>query len=183
MTMATPTERPGAITFKGGPMTLVGRELKVGDAIPAFQLQAAGTLAATDWDTLSDGGTKAVLMVLVPSIDTSVCALETSKFNRHVAGLPADKIKVVTISADTPFAQTRWAKDENVDNIQFLSDHKDRTFGEAFGVQIKEMGMLARAIYLIDKGGIVRYIQTVKEVAAEPDYDAVMAAARKLVGV
>jgi len=181
MTMATQTERPGAVTFKGGPMTLVGRELKVGDKIPAFQVQAAGTLSATDWNTLSEGGAKAVLMVLVPSIDTSVCALETSKFNRHVASLPTDKIKVVTISADTPFAQSRWAKEEKVDNIQFLSDHKDRTFGEAFGVQIKEMGMLARAIYLIDKDGIVRYLQTVKEVAAEPDYEAVMAAAQELV--
>lgn len=182
MTQTAHNERPGAITFKGGPMTLVGRELKVGDQIPEFRLQAAGTLAPTDWNGLSENGTKAVLMVLVPSIDTSVCALETSKFNRHVAGLPTDKIKVVTISADTPFAQTRWAKEEKVYNIEFLSDHKDRTFGEAFGVQIKELGMLARAIYLFDKGGIVRYIQTVKEVAAEPDYDAVMAAARELVG-
>lgn len=180
--MAAQNERPGAITFKGGPMTLVGQELKVGDQVPDFQLQAAENLADTNWKSLSENGTKAVLMVLVPSIDTSVCALETSKFNRHVAGLPVDKIKVVTISADTPFAQTRWAKEEKVANIAFLSDHKDRTFGEAFGVQIKEMGMLARAIYLIDKGGVVRYIQTVKEVAAEPDYEAVMAAARNLVG-
>lgn len=88
---------------------------------------------------------------------------------------------MVTISADTPFAQTRWAKEEKVDNIQFLSDHKDRTFGAAFGVQIKEMGMLARAIYLVDKDGGVCYVQTVKEVAAEPDYKAVMRAARELV--
>ena len=180
--MAEQNERPGAITFKGGPMTLVGKELKVGDKIPAFHLQAADNLADTNWSSLSENGSKAVLMVLVPSIDTSVCALETSKFNRHVAGLPVDKIKVVTISADTPFAQTRWAKEEKVGNIAFLSDHKGRMFGEAFGVQIKEMGLLARAIYLIDKDGIVQYIQTVKEVAAEPDYDAVMAAARKLIG-
>jgi len=174
MTTATQTERPGAVTFKGGPMTLVGNELKVGDKIPDFLLQAAGTLTPTDWETL--------LMVMAPSIDTSVCAMETGKFNRHVASLPVDKIKVVSISADTPFAQSRWAKEEKVDHIQFLSDHKDRTFGPAFGVQIKEIGMLARAIYLIDKDGIVRYIQTVKEVAAEPNYDAVMSAARELVG-
>ena len=180
--MAEQNERPGAITFKGGPMTLVGQELKVGDKIPDFHLQAADNLSDTNWSSLSENGSKAVLMVLVPSIDTSVCALETSKFNRHVAGLPVDKIKVVSISADTPFAQTRWAREEKVDNIEFLSDHKGRMFGEAFGVQIKEMGLLARAIYLIDKDGIVQYIQTVKEVAAEPDYDAVMAAARNLIG-
>ena len=175
------TERPGAIMFKGTPMTLTGHQLQVGDTVPDFQVQAAGSMDMADWDTLSDGRTKAVLMILVPSIDTSVCSLETGKFNRHVAGLPADKIKTVAISADTPFAQTRWAKDEGVDNIQMLSDHKDRTFGEAFGVQIKEMGLLARAIYLVDKDGVIRYIQTVPEVASEPDYDAVLAAARELV--
>lgn len=181
-TAAAETERPGAITFKGTPMTLVGHSLQVGDTVPDFQVQTAGSLEAADWDTLSDHRTKAVLMILVPSIDTSVCSLETGKFNRHVASLPTDKIKTVAISADTPFAQTRWAKDEGVDNIQMLSDHKDRTFGQAFGVQIKEMGLLARAIYLVDKDGVIRYIQTVPEVASEPDYDAVLAAARKLVG-
>jgi thiol peroxidase len=182
MADAAQAERPGAITFKGSPMTLVGKELKVGDPIPAFQVQTAGTLETVNWDTLSDHRTKAVLMILVPSIDTSVCSLETGKFNRHVASLPTDKIKTVAISADTPFAQTRWAKDEGVTNIEMLSDHKDRMFGEAFGVQIKEMGLLARAIYLVDKDGVIRYIQTVPEVASEPDYDAVLAAARSLVG-
>ena len=175
-------ERPGAITFKGTPMTLVGRELKVGEAIPEFHVQTAETLEAVDWDTLSDHRTKAVLMILVPSIDTSVCSLETGKFNRHVASLPTDKIKTVAVSADTPFAQKRWAKDEGVTNIEMLSDHKDRMFGEAFGVQMKEVGLLARAIYLVDKDGVIRYIQTVPEVASEPDYDAVLAAARELVG-
>ena len=115
MTMATQAERPGAITFKGGPMTLVGKELQVGDKLPEFHLQAAGTLATVGWNELSENGTKAVLMILVPSIDTSVCSLETGKFNRHVANLPSDKIKTVSISADTPFAQARWAKQEDVD--------------------------------------------------------------------
>ena len=182
MQMTTENERPGAITFKGGPMTLVGPELKVGDRVPEFHVQTAQTLGTVGWSELSENGTKAVLMILVPSIDTSVCSLETGKFNRHVAGLPTDKIKTVTVSADTPFAQTRWAKEEGVDNIEMLSDHKDRMFGEAFGVEVKEMGMLARAIYLVDKGGVVRYIQTVPEIASEPDYDAVLAAAREVVG-
>ncbi len=182
MAATAETERPGAITFKGTPMTLVGQELQVGDAIPDFTVQTANTLEAVDWDTLSGHGTKAVLMILVPSIDTSVCSLETSKFNRHVAGLPADKLKTVAVSADTAFAQRRWAKDEGVTNIEMLSDHKDRVLGAAFGVQIKELGLLARAIYLVDKDGVIRYIQTVPEVASEPDYDAVLAAARELVG-
>ncbi|MGI4790611.1 MAG: thiol peroxidase [Janthinobacterium lividum] len=179
---AAQPERPSAVTFKGNPMTLVGLELKVGDSIPEFTVQTADKLETVDWDTLSEHRTKAVLMILVPSIDTSICSLETGKFNRHVAGLPTDKIKTVAISADTPFAQTRWAKHERITNIQMLSDHKDRQFGPAFGVQIKELGLLTRAIYLVDKDGIIRYIQTVPEVASEPDYDAVLAAARSLVG-
>ena len=111
-----------------------------------------------------------------------MCSLETVKFNRHVATLPTDKIKAVSISADTPFAQARWAKAEGVDNIQMLSDHKDRVVGEAFGAQVKELGLLSRSIYLADKDGIVRYVQTVPEIAMEPDYDAVLAAAREVVG-
>jgi thiol peroxidase len=178
----TPNERPGAITFKGQPMTLVGRELKVGDTVPDFELQASDDLSTVTWDTVSAGGTKAVLLILVPSIDTSVCALETRKFNQQVTTLPMEKITVVTISADTPFAQKRWVEEEHVDNIRLLSDHKERSFADAFGVKIKELGMLARAIYLIDKNRVVRYIQTVPEVASEPDYDAVLAAAHDIVG-
>ena len=125
MAMATQTDtgagRTGQITFKGGPLTLLGKELKVGDRVPDFGVQAAGTLETVGWDQLSEGGTKAVLMILVPSIDTSVCSLETGKFNRQVASLPADKIKTVSVSADTPFAQDRWAKAEGVTNIQMLS--------------------------------------------------------------
>jgi thiol peroxidase len=181
MTTTTPPERSGAITFKGTPMTLVGEELKVGDQAPDFRL-VASDLSTLSWDQLSDGGKKAILIIMVPSIDTSVCSLETSKFNRHVASLPKDRIKVVTVSADTPFAQKRWANEERIDNIQMLSDHKDRTFADAFGVRIKELGLLARAIYLLDRGRTIRYIQTVPEVATEPDYDAVMQAARDLVG-
>ncbi len=175
-------ERPGLVTFKGSPLTLVGRELKVGDKVPNFHVQEAGSLDEADWDTLSEGRTKAVLMVLVPSIDTHICSLETAKFNRHIASLPADKLKTVAISADTPFAQTRWAKEEKVTNIEMLSDHKGRMFGEAFGVQVKETGLLNRSIYLVDKEGVIRYIQTVPEIVSEPDYDAVLAAARELVG-
>ena len=163
-------------------MTLLGQELKVGDPVPEFQVQTADKLETVDWDTLSESRTKAVLMILVPSIDTSICSLETGRFNRHVAGLPADKIKTVAISADTPFAQKRWAREENITNIEMLSDHKDRVFGEAFGVQVKELGLLTRAIYLVDKDGLVRYVQIVPEIATEPDYDEVLAAARNLVG-
>lgn len=181
MTTTPLAERPNMITFKGEPVTLLGTELRVGDRIPAFTV-AAIDLQPTTFADLSDNNHKAVLFILVPSIDTSVCSLETAKFNTHIASLPADKIKVVTVSADTPFAQKRWASQEKVDNLQMLSDHKDRAFADAFGVRIKELGLLARAIYLVDKDGIVRYVQTVHEVATEPDYEAVLNAARALVG-
>jgi len=181
MTITTQLERRGIITFKGTPVTLVGPELHVGDRAPDFQL-AATDLKSVSFSDLSDGGRRAVLMILIPSIDTSVCALEIGKFNRHVGSLPLDKIKIVTISADTPFAQKRWAAQEAVSNLQMLSDHKERSFADAYGVRIKELGLLTRAIYLVDKDGIVRYIQTLPEVAMEPDYDAVLRATRDLVG-
>ncbi len=179
--MTTPQERPGAITFKGTRMTLVGPELNVGDTAPDFRL-AASDLSPVTWNDLSSGGTKGVLLILVPSIDTSVCSLETSKFNRHAANLPKDKIKVAAVSADTPFAQKRWAAEERITNLQMLSDHKERSFADAYGVRIKELGLLTRAVYLLDKDRAVRYIETVPEVASEPDYDAALKAARELVG-
>lgn len=172
-------ERSGVITFKGNGLTLIGPELKVGDKAPDFQLTSTD-LGVSTFESLSDHGTKAVLIIMVPSVDTSVCALETSKFNRQVASIPSEKIKVVTVSADTPFAMKRWATDEGINNIEMLSDHKDRAFASQFGVYIKELGLLARAIFLLDKTGMIRYIQTVAEVATEPDYDAVIKAAREV---
>jgi thioredoxin-dependent peroxiredoxin len=174
-------ERTGQVTFKGNPMTLIGPKLKVGDKAPDFHLMDAD-LGTLTWDDVSANGTRAVLMVMVASIDTSVCSLETGKFNKHVASLAADKVKVVAISADTPFAQKRWANKEQVNNLQMLSDHKSKELANAYGVHMKELGLLARAIYLIDRDRIIRYIQTVPEVATEPDYDAVMKATRDLIG-
>lgn len=176
----TTQERTGQITFKGNPMTLVGPELKVGDKAPDFTLTSTD-LGQVTWDDLSNHGERAVLLIMVPSIDTSVCSLETNKFNKHVASLPADKIKVVTVSADTPFAQKRWATQENVTNIELLSDYREHSFADIFGVRIKELALLTRAIYLIDKDRTVKYVELVSEVATEPDYDAVLKAARELV--
>ena len=180
MTNETVQERTGQITFKGSPMTLIGPELKVGDKAPDFSLISNG-LGQVTWEDVSNHGQRAVLLILVPSIDTSVCSLETNKFNRHVASLPADKIKVITVSADTPFAQKRWVAQENINNIELLSDYRDHSFADAFGVRIKELALLTRATYLIDKDRTVRYVELVSEVATEPDYDAALRAARELV--
>ena len=175
------TERTGQVTFKGKPMTLLGPELKVGDKAPDFNLVDAD-LQTLNWNDVSAGGTRAVLMILIPSIDTSVCSLETGKFNKHVANISPEKVKTIVVSADTPFAQKRWAVKEQVNNLQLLSDHKRKEFADAFGVHMKELGLLVRAIYLVDKDKTIRYIQTVPEVATEPDYDSVLKATRDLVG-
>ncbi|MGO8673264.1 MAG: thiol peroxidase [Capsulimonadaceae bacterium] len=172
-------ERAGRVTFKGNPMTLIGPELKVGETAPDFHLTDSD-LGTVTWADASAKGTRAVLMIMIPSIDTSVCSLEISKFNKHVATLPQDRIKVVVVSADTPFAQKRWVTKEQAYNLQMLSDHRCKELAGAYGVLMKELGLLARAVYLIDRTRIIQYIETVAEVATEPDYDAAMRAAREL---
>jgi len=166
------SERPEAITFKGNPMTLVGDEVKVGDAAPD------ATLVANDLSEkkISDFTDKTVILSTVPSLDTGVCATETKRFNDEAAKL-GDDVVILTVSKDLPFAQKRWCGAENVDNVVTLSDYKHNTLGTAYGVHIKELGLLARCIFVI-KDGKVAYTQLVKEVAEEPDYDAVIEAAK-----
>ena len=175
-------ERHGAVTFKGSPVTLVGAELKVGDHAPDFELISNDMSGIQLKDLLADN-TRAALLIVVPSIDTSVCSLETVKFNRHVAALPTDKIATFTVSVDLPFAQKRWCSSEKVANLSLLSAYRDHKFGAEYGVLIKELGLLARAVFLIDKDGIIRLSYVVPEVAQEPDYDQVLDESRKLIGV
>lgn len=172
-------ERKNVVTFKGNPMTLVGPELHVGDKAPGFSL-VANDMSSVTLDTTLANGTRGALLIVVPSIDTSVCALETAKFNRQVAELPSDKIATYTISVDLPFAQKRWCTEEHVENLHLLSDYKEHTFGPRYGVLIKELNLLARSVFVVDKNSVIRYIEIVPEVALEPDYEAVIAAARAL---
>ena len=177
--LSTEQRRTGVVTFKGNPMTLIGPEIKVGDKAPDFKLLANDLQPVTLNDALA-GGTRAALIIIVPSIDTSVCSLETVKFNRQTAELAKDKVATYTISIDTPFAQKRWCSAENVNSVQLLSDFKDHHFGPTWGVLIEELGLLARSIFLVDKNGIVQYVEIVPEVAQEPKYDDVLAAAHAL---
>jgi len=167
-------ERPDAVTMKGNPVTLVGQELKVGDEAPDF------TAVANDLSevSLSDYRGKTVILAAVPSLDTSVCSTETRRFNQEATALGED-VEVVTISMDLPFAQARWCGAEGVDRVTTLSDHRDAAFGEAYGVLIKELRLLARAVFVLAPDGRIRHIEIVKEVSSEPDYDAALAAARK----
>ena len=167
------TERAAAVTLKGNPMTLLGDELKVGDAAPDFSLKANDMSDKS----LGDYAGKVKLISVVPSLDTPVCDTETRKFNEAASGL-GDGVVVLTVSVDTPMAQKRWCSAAGVENVETLSDFKDHSFGPAYGVRIKEVGLLARQIFVVDADDKITYTQLVGEVAEEPDYDAALAAAK-----
>jgi thiol peroxidase len=158
-------------------MTLVGNEVKVGDKAPDFKVVDNGLQPVT----LADTAGKVRILCAVPSLDTPVCDLETKRFNEEAAKL-GDGVVVQVISVDLPFAQKRWCGAAGVENVTTLSDYQDRSFGENYGVLIKELKLLARSIFVVDKNDAVTYVQLVPEVAQEPDYDAVLAAAKSAAG-
>lgn len=168
-------ERNGIITFKGNPMTLLGHEPKVGDKAPDFTVVDTG-LAPVSLDTHAG---KIRVISAVPSLDTPVCDTETRRFNQEAAALP-DNVVVLTVSLDLPFAQKRWCGAAGIDRVTTLSDYRERSFGQNYGVLIKELLLLARCIFVVDAQGVIRYIQQVPEVTSEPDYAAVMAAVKAL---
>ena len=161
------------ITFKGNPVTLVGPELKVGDAAPDFTV-VDNSLSPV---TLASYAGKVKIISSVPSLDTPVCDTETRRFNREAAELPGN-VAVLTVSVDLPFAQKRWCGAAGIDKVVTLSGYRDRSFGLAYGVVIDELKLLSRSIFVIDRDNVIRYIQHVPEVTHEPDYAAVIAAAR-----
>lgn len=168
-------ERSGIITFKGNPFTLLGPELKVGDKAPDFCVVDNGLMPVT----LASSAGKIRVISSVPSLDTPVCDTETRRFNQEAANLP-DNVTVLTISLDLPFAQKRWCGAAGIDRVNTLSDYRERSFGSAYGVVIKELVLLSRAIFVIDSSDVIRYIQIVPEVTSEPDYAAVLQAVRNL---
>ena len=175
--MATQTlqERVGVISFKGNPMALLGPELRAGDSAPDFRLTAQD-LSVKSLDDILDHGNRATMLIVVPSLDTSVCSIESHKVNSRMGELPAD-VKTYVVSLDLPFAQARWCGNEGEVKFETLSDYRDHSFGRNYGMLIKELGLLARAIVVIGKDKRVQYVQIVPEVASEPDYDAALQAA------
>jgi thiol peroxidase len=169
------SERTGVITFKGNPFTLVGPELKVGDKAPDFEVVDNG-LALTNLATYAG---KIKIISSVPSLDTPVCDTETRRFNQEAASLPGNVV-VLTVSADLPFAQKRWCGAAGIDRVVTLSDYRSRSFAKNYGVLIQELLLLSRAIFIVDANDVIRYIQIVPEVTSEPDYAAVIAAAKSL---
>lgn len=164
------------ITFKNGPVTLIGNEVKVGDQAPNF------TVLANDLSTvtLKDVEGKIALFSVVPSLDTGVCDQQTRKFNEVAAEL-GDNVVVYTVSMDLPFAQKRWCGAAGIENVITVSDHRDASFGEAYGVLIEELRLLARSIFVVDATGKVAYVEYVSEATNHPDYDAAIAAVKALV--
>ena len=168
-------ERKDAVTIKGKPYTLVGRELKVGQKAPNFKL-VANDMSLVE---LSRSRGKVRLLSVVHSLDTPVCDLQTQRFEQEASQFP--DVVIYTISMDLPFAQARYCGAHNIKNLQTLSDHREASFGTAYGVLIKELRLLARAVFVIDKQGIVRYKQIVDEIASEPNYEAAINAAKGLI--
>jgi thioredoxin-dependent peroxiredoxin len=159
------------VTFKGNPVTLLGSEVKVGEKAPNF------TVLANDLSpiTLEDTKGHVRLISVVPSLDTGVCDAQTRRFNEEATKL--DNVKVLTISVDLPFAQKRWCGAAGIENVQTLSDHRDLSFGEAFGVVIQELRLLARAVFVIDSNNKVTYAEYVSEATNHPNYEAAIEAA------
>ena len=166
-------EREGEVTMKGNPLTLLGPRIDANEDAPEFT--ALKNLMTPV--SLSESEGKVRILLSVPSLDTPVCSIETKKFNEKAKEL-GDDVQVYVVSVDTPFAMSRWCGAEGVENVQALSDFKDRDFGKKYGVEIKGLGIYARAAFVVDRQGVVLYSEYVPEVASEPNYDAIIEAAQ-----
>lgn len=167
-------ETKNSITFKGNPLALTGNLPRVGGQTPDFAV-LGNDLSSVK---LSDFKGKRLVICSVPSLDTPVCDTEVRKFNERATSL-GDDVAVLVVSMDLPFAQKRWCGAAGVKSVQTLSDHRDASFGNAYGVLIKDLRLLARAVFVVDKDGRIRYIQLVKELSNEPDYEAALKALRE----
>lgn len=169
--------RISTVTAGGKPVVLLGDELKTGQPAPVFKVVDNNFKPVS----LADFKGQTVLLSVVPSIDTGICSLQTKRFNEEVSNLP-DSVTLLTISTDLPFAQKRFCAQEQVANMAVLSDAVWRDFGSSYGLLIKDMGLLTRAIIVIDNQGKVAYQQLVPELAQEPDYAAALQALHKVLG-
>jgi thioredoxin-dependent peroxiredoxin len=170
-----PPERPNAFDF-WGPKTLVGPELRAGDQAPTFSLTRARNESVTNQQFSG----KPLVISVVPSIDTGTCSRQTRRFNEEAARL-GEAVSILTVSADLPFAQARWCGAEGIDKVIMASDHKDMSFGDAYGTHIKELRLDSRAVFVVDADSIIRYAEYVPLAGQEPNYDAALATLKELV--
>ena len=172
-------ERFGIIKFRGQDATVVGPDLKAGDSAPEFSVQA---LDWSPFNGLANTQGKVRIIAAVPSLDTEVCDRETRRFNLEAAALGAD-IAILVISADLPYAQKRWCGAAGVDQVTVLSDHMSADFGVKYGCLIKEVRVLRRAVFVVNRQGKITYAAYMPALGEEPDYAAVLAAARDALSV
>jgi len=168
-------ERTGLVTFGGNPVTLVGNELKIGDDAPDVEV-VGNDLQPVKLSTFKG---KVAIVAAVASLDTGTCDVETRRFNQEIGKL-GDNVVGLTISMDLPFAQARWCGAAGVETVKTFSDHMTAEFGEKWGVLMKELRLLARAVFVVDREGDIRYIELLSEVGDEPDYDAALSAVKEL---
>lgn len=168
-------ERLSKVKAGNQPIVLLGTPVSTGEVAPTFKVVDANFKTVS----LADYSGKTVMISVVPSIDTGICSLQTKRFNSEVANL-AENVVLLTISTDLPFAQKRYCQQEQIDNMPVLSDAVWRDFGSNYGLLIKDMGLLARAVLIIDSRGTLAYVQLVDELAKEPDYDAALAALQQI---
>ncbi len=168
-------ERNNLVKMGGTPVTLVGKPIKEGDAAPDF------TVLTPEMKTVSlrDFKGKIVLISAAPSIDTPVCDLQATRFNQEAAQLP-DDVQILNITVDLPFALSRYCAAKGIDKILTLSDHRELSFGNAYGVVVKEFRLLARSLFLIDRSGIVRYVELVPDIKNHPNYENALTEIKKI---
>jgi thiol peroxidase len=165
------------VTFGGNPVTLVGNPISVGDKAPDFK---ALNQDLSPFSLYEETEGKVVVLSAAPSLDTGICSLQAQRFNEEAEAL-GDRVQIVQISMDLPFAQKRFCAAEGVDSIRVVSDHKDAAFGEKYGFLMEEFRLLARGIVVIDTDRKVTYVEYVPEVKTHPDYDAALEAVKELV--
>ncbi len=165
----------GKVSAQSKPVTLLGQGVEVGQQAPNFKVVDGNFTPVT----LDNYQGQAVLLSVVPSLDTGVCSIQTKHFNEKVAS-EYPSVAMLTLSADLPFAQKRFCKAENIDKVVTLSDSVWRDFGKNYGLIIKDMGLLTRAVFVLDKEHNIVYKQLVDNLSKEPDYDGAIAALKKL---
>ena len=168
-------KRKNIVTMAGSPVTLMGNPVKAGDRAPDFKVLTAGMKEMS----LKDFSGKTLIISVTPSLDTPVCDLQATRFNQEAGSLPGD-VALLNISVDLPFALARFCAAKGIDKVMTLSDHRDVSFGNAYGILMKETRLLARAIFIIDKSCMVRYVEIVDDVTKHPDYDRALAEMKKL---
>jgi len=168
-------EREGTVAFDGNPLILIGPELKAGDRAPDFIVLDKALKEVT----LRDFSGKIKVISVTPSIDTPVCHMQAMRFNQEAEKLP-DTVVILNVSMDLPFAIERFCASERIEKAIPLSDHRDASFGNSYGVLIKKLRLLARAIFVIDRDDVIRYMEIVPQLTNHPDYERALEAVKKL---